>query len=251
MQADVVGQIAHVLQDLSIPFQVRRHFNAARTADDQLDGPVDVTHHLRRLLGADGVLVGGDVPQLPGAVHLVAQAPELHPMWIGAAVGDAPVGVLGSGWAIAVFHPVAGLLWRAGAQVDGEHRRPVHLSTELDVFVRAELVGLDALPGQFAHDGPLLAGANPVHPVVARGEVATRVAHGRHVQSSESFQYVGAEALGISVGAVRVIHTFIYGSPHMLQEPAEDARVHRADLKVRVQFYRCRFHGPWVLLFTN
>jgi hypothetical protein len=49
------------------------------------------------LLRADGVLIGRDMSQLPGAVHFIAQTAELDGVRLMAAVGDVHVRVMRPG----------------------------------------------------------------------------------------------------------------------------------------------------------
>ena len=244
VQADVVGQIAHVLQHRAVPLHVGGELHGAGAARHQLNGRVGILHHLGGLLGADGVLVGRHVAELPLAIHLVAQAPQSDVVRFGCAGRRAQVGVARAGGAVAVLDPVARLLRGAGAEVDGHHRRPVHLPAQPDELLGAESVGLDTLPGQLAHPRTLLARADAVLPVVAGGEVAARVAHGSHAQSGEGIEDVGAAAVGVGVDAVRIVDAFVHGAAHVLEKSPEHARVDPADPKVGVQRDSRSLHVP-------
>src|SRR5690606_16049315 len=131
----------------------------------------------RRLGGEPTVLGGGRVPDLPRAVHLVAQAPQLDAERVRAAVGPAQVGVLRATGVVGVLQDVAGLLDAAGAEVDRHHRLGARRLRPAGELAETELVGLDRAPGPVEPARPLLLRADPVLPVVAGDEVAAGVAH--------------------------------------------------------------------------
>ena len=244
MQADVVRQAAQAGQDLPVPIHVGGQPDAARSACDQLDGGIGILHHLGGLPGADRVLVGRNMAELPGAVHLVAQAPQLHGMRFAAAVRGAQVGVAGARRAVAVLDPVARFFRRTGAEIDREHRRPAHVPAQADVLVGAEPVRLDALPRQLAHRRALGAWADAVLPVVAGDEVAARIAHRRHVQPPQRGQHVRPAAVGIRVGAVGIVDSLVHRASHVLEEPAEHAGIDRCNPKLRVRNDLRRLQSP-------
>ena len=96
-------------------------------------------HDLAGFARLAGIFLGFQVADLPGAVHLVAQAPVFHLVGLGIAVADAQVGVIGAGRGVAVFHPGAGFVQRAGAQVDAQHGRRAQLAAVFDEFIGAKL----------------------------------------------------------------------------------------------------------------
>ena len=236
VQADVVGVIAQVVEDLPVPFHVGvEHVHGAGTAGDQLDPPVRVLHHLRGLLGPDRVLVRRHVAELPVAVHLVAQAPQADVVGHLLPVAHPYVGEVRARGTVAILDPVPGFLGRARAEVDREHGIPVHLAAQPDELVGTESVRLDALPGEFAHSGTQLLRAHAVHPVVAGGEVAAGVPHDGHGLTFHRIHDVRAEPVLVRVLAVRVVHALVDRPADMLQEASEDPRIDRRDLEFRVR----------------
>ena len=152
-----------------------------------------------------------------------------------ASVGGPEIGIACAGCAIAILHPVAGLFRCSGAEIDRQHRGPVHRVAKPDVFVGSELVAFKALPGQFAYCGALGGISDAIHPVVARGEVSAGVAHRGHVQASQRMEDIRPTSVGIRMGAVRLIDALIDRPPHVFQESAENAGINRADLELAVQ----------------
>src|SRR5262249_137313 len=73
----------------------------------------------------------------------------------------------------------------------------------LQKFVRAEAVAFDRAPGHLQTRGTFVSRADAVHPVVVRGEVATRPTQLRDVQSFHRFQHVAAEP--VRVGEPRAV----------------------------------------------
>jgi hypothetical protein len=119
---------------------------------------------------------------LPRAVQLVAQAPELDVVRVLDPVRPAQVGQVGAARVVAVLEEVARLGDTAGAEVDRHHRldagdvRPVH------ELVEPHAVGLDRPPGEVEARGPVLDRTDAVLPAVAGDEVAARVPHQRRAQ---------------------------------------------------------------------
>ncbi len=72
--------------------------------------------------GEAPVLVGRLVADLPGPVHLVAEAPQPHAVGVGGAVLDAQVGPPRAAGVVGVLELVAGFLDAARPEVDGDHR---------------------------------------------------------------------------------------------------------------------------------
>ena len=210
-------------------------------AGDGFDAPVAGLHQLGGLAGAQRVLLGGHVAELPETVHLVAQAPQRHGVRLGAAVGGAQVGVACPDRGVAVLHPVAGLLGGAGAQVDRQHRLPVQLAAQPDELVGPEAVRLDRLPGQLAQRESLVLRADAVAPVVAGDEVAARIAHDRHFQFAQRVEDVRAQSVGVRVAGLRIVDPAVDRAAHVLQKTAEDARAHFAHDVSGVQVQRGAF----------
>lgn len=55
-------------------------------------------------------------------------------------------------------------------------------------------------------------------------------------------EHVAAQAVGVGVGAARVVDALVDGAAHVLHEAAEEARVHRRNLETRVQGQGCVAH---------
>ena len=112
MQRKSVDVVVARLQDLAVPLQIRRHAGPARSAGDQRQRPIDVTHLPRRILRLHAVFGGRHVTDLPAAVHLVAQTPVLHVVRLGIAVLATQVAPLRALVHVAVLHQRRRLLLR-------------------------------------------------------------------------------------------------------------------------------------------
>ena len=119
---------------------------------------------------------------LPRTVHLVAQAPELDAKRLPRAVFDAQVAIIAAARMIGVFHDVSRRVRAARAQIDGVHHLGIGLFAPVRELMQAHLVGLGGKPGKIQPVGTLRARAHAVLPVKAADEIATRIAHHRHVQ---------------------------------------------------------------------
>src|SRR5690606_13288515 len=90
---DHVDQVVGLGEDGVLPGREGLHLRAGGAAGDQLEGGVLLAHEAGGLGGDPRVLLGGLVPGLPGAVHLVAEAPHADAVGLGVAVLGALVGV--------------------------------------------------------------------------------------------------------------------------------------------------------------
>ena len=157
---------------------------------------------------------------LPRAVHLVAEAPELHAVGICRAVFFAQVAPVRAAGVVAVFHQIPGGVRAAGAEVHRHHGRGVNGSAPAHELVGAEGVGLGGAPCELQPAGAVLYGADAVFPVVTRNEVAAGVPHERDLQFSDQGVHVGAEAVSVRRGVARLVDAAVNGSPEMLDERA-------------------------------
>src|SRR5690606_7858005 len=130
-----VDDVVRLLQDGRLPRAEGRHGGAGAAAGDQLEVAVEGAHGAGGLGGEPAVLVRGLVPGLPGAVHLVAEAPHADVVRLLGAVGDAQVGQGGAGRVVAVRQQVDGLGDAAGAEVDRHHGLHPGLAAPADELV--------------------------------------------------------------------------------------------------------------------
>ena len=169
------------------------------------------------------------MPGLPGRVHLVAQAPQLHAVGLGVAVGRTFIGDARAGRQVAVLEELRCLLRAGGPQVDRHHRFGPDLPAPGHELVGAELVRLDRPPREVGAPGPLIERSHTVAPVVVRHEVPTRVPHHRHAQWSERVDHVAPQAALIAQRAAGIEHPLVDRPAHVFQEAGEDPFVDRGD----------------------
>ena len=151
---DVVDVVPALLDDDAVPLGIGRKPVGAAAAGDRLDGRVEALHERPSGAGPFGVGRGRDVPGLPGRVHLVAQAPQLHAVGLRVAVGRAFVRDARAGRHVAVLEELRCLLGAGGPQVDRHHRFGPDLPAPGHELVGAELVRLDRPPREVGAPGP-------------------------------------------------------------------------------------------------
>src|SRR5207245_367729 len=81
MKREGVNFVITLLQHVLIPGEVGRQARPARAAGDELNRAVDVTHLPGGVKRLAAVLDGGHVADLPGPIHLIAEAPALDSVW--------------------------------------------------------------------------------------------------------------------------------------------------------------------------
>ena len=179
MQGQVVDQAVCALEHLGVPGREAGHLVLRAAGDHEVDTGVNPPHDGGRLGGQFAVGAGAPVADLPRPVHLVAQAPGLDAVRLLGAVTDPQVGQRGPGPEVGVLDEVPRLRDAPGAQVDGVHHLGADQVQPAGHLAEAEGVALDAPPGEVEPRRTVLDRPDAVLPVVARGEVAARVAHDR------------------------------------------------------------------------
>ncbi len=179
MQRDAVHLVVALLQDLAIPGEIRRHERAAGSTRDQPQVRIDHPHLLGGVARLPPVLACLQLADLPGPVHLVAEAPVADVVRPIVPVRASELAPPRAAREVAVLDVGDGHLDRAGAEVQPEQRLGAHHAAPLEELVGAELVRLERIPGTIEHHRTLRLRADPVEPVVARDEIAPRIANDR------------------------------------------------------------------------
>jgi hypothetical protein len=122
---------------------------------------------------------------------------------------------------------VEGLLHAAGAEVDRVHDLDLGLGRPPGELVDADLVGLQAVPGQVPAAGPLGQRADAVLPPVPGDEVAARVAHHRDAHLAGQREHVGAEPVLVGPRVPRLVDPGVDAPAHVLHEGAEGTAADR------------------------
>ncbi len=190
---------------------------------------VEHAHRGCRHGGDLGVALRRAVPELPGTVQLVAEAPQPHIVGIRGTVARALVGKCGAVRMVRVFEQLQRGRGVAEAEVGGEHRLDARRAAPGGELVGAELVRLDRLPGQVEPTRTPIAGADAVSPVVAGDEVAAGVAHHRHAELAHQLQHVTTEAFGGRRRMPRLVDASVHAAAEVFDERAEKAGRRRAD----------------------
>ncbi len=235
VQGDVIHAVVGFLQHRGLPLGVGGHAGVGAAAHHQLQAGVDLPQGLGGLVGQMAVFQSGFVAHLPGAVHFVAQAPNLKIMGPGHAMGDAQVAVFAAGGVVAVLHQAAGRVDAPGAQVNSHHNIGPGLFCPAGKLVYANEVGLRAAPSQVQALGTLGHRAHAVLPEIVGDKIAAWVADNGHADLPDQIQHVPAEALLIGGGMAGLVNAAINSAAQVFNKRAIDALVNAADLKVRVQ----------------
>ena len=101
----------------------------------------------------------------------------------------------------------------------------------LQEVVGADLVGLQAAPGEVQGGGAVIARADPVLPDVVGHEVAAGIAEQGDAELADQVGHVGAEARRVGLRVVGLVDAGVDAAAHVLHERAEEAGVDRADRK--------------------
>src|SRR5262249_33495895 len=137
------------------------------------------------------------VPELPRAVDLVAEAPELHVVGRIAAVLAPLIGPVRVLRFVRVLHPMPGIVDRAEAQVEADIGLRADTLRVAQEPAGAEPVPLEAVPGQLQTRRALIFRADAVGPGVARREVAARPSQHRDAEGPDGLHHVLAVSVRV------------------------------------------------------
>ena len=191
-------------------------FELPQTTSSRLG--VVLPHGLGRLGRQPSVFGGRLVPGLPGAVHLIAQAPHPHVVRLGDAIGDTAIRECRPAGVVRVLEQIDRFPDPPGAQVDGHHGLDLRLAGPPHELVESELVGLGGVPGQVQPPRTLIRRPHPVLPAVAGDEVAAGIPDGRHAELSDQFQHVLAKPIVIGGRVARLVDAGVDTPPHVFDE---------------------------------
>ena len=242
VHGDVVDLVVVEVEDGALPVAEGGHLPCRGAAGHELQVLV---HHLHGAGGGTskvGVVLGVLVADLPGAVHLVAQAPHAHVVGLGVAVVPAHVRVLGTKLTVGVVEDIDGVLLATGAEVDRHHRLNLCLTAPLHELVQPEGVGLGGVPGQLAAGGTLGHRADAILPAVVGHEVAAGVPGHRDAELAHEPHDVLTQAVLVSGGVVRLEDAGVDAPTHVLHEDAVHAAVDLSDRAVGVNSNTCLSH---------
>ena len=225
VQRDAVHFVVALLQDLAIPGEIGRHEGAAGSTGNQLQVRIDDAHLLGGVARLPPVLARLQLADLPGSVHLVAEAPVADVVRPIVAVRSPELAPPRAPIEVAVLDVGDRRFDRAGAEVHAEQRLGAHQAAPLDELVGAELVRLDRVPGAIEHHGPLRFRTDAVEPVVAGDEIAARIANDRHAEILDLARDVGAESFPIGEPGSGLVDAGVDRPAEVLEERTEHAAV--------------------------
>ena len=144
-EVDVVERVLEHLRSHAPKVGIDRADDPHTTSS--IDG-IELAHALRGARRELAVVVGVAVAELPGPVHLVAEAPHLSRRTAPAPFAARSSVQRGRHRRVRVLEQVERLLRAARAEVDGEHEVAADLVEPRRELVQPDLVGLGRVPGE-------------------------------------------------------------------------------------------------------
>ena len=191
-----------------------------------------------RLRRHSSVFVRGLVPYLPGAIQLVAQAPDLDVEWLPMTVRNAQVRPIRATRVIAVLEEIDCLLHPSGSQVESLHHLDIGLAGPVGELGDSEGVGLQRVPRGVETGGTLLHGSGPILPAIPGHEVATRVANHADSHLPNQIEHVAVEPVPIGCLVIRLENPGVNTAAHMLNERSEGPPLDLADSEIGIDGQR-------------
>ena len=189
MDGNIVQQVSGFFQQRISPIAV------GSRGGEKIYVLVGAQHQFGTLGHQRAPLVDALLAELMPSPVLVADAPIFHIERLRMAVLGPLAGEFAFGL-VAIFHPVAHLLHRAGAGVGADERLAAYLAAPLDELVGAEGVRILDLPCLIP-DG-LAVRPHSVFPVVGRHETTSRPPHDRDLELLYRLDHILAEPILVS-----------------------------------------------------
>src|SRR5690606_22651270 len=199
-------------------------------------------HRLGRLVGEMAVFGRGLVTDLPGTIHLIAEAPELHAPWLAPTVAGPQVTPVGAAGMVAVFEEAARRIEAARAEIDRKHHLGPGGRAPVGEFVDADLVRFARAPGEIEPHRTALLRSDAILPIIGGDEIAPGIAHDRDAQLADTLEHVAAEAPGVGARVPGLVDPGVDSSAEMLEEGAVETVVDSGDRKIPVRRHRRLHH---------
>ena len=241
MHRNEVYVIVNVIENGKLPFTEGLHIVVRASASDELYRGVGPFHKLCRFGRYSAVVLSRLVTYLPGAVHLVSEAPGLYSEGLLEAVALSHICVVSIGIKIAVFKQVLSVRGRTRAEIYRHHNLCLCALCPLLKLVDAYLVRLNRFPSELKSFRALRSVTRAVHPVISRNEVSAGVSDDRNVYHFDKLHYVGAEAHIVSRSVRGLVNTAVNGSAEMLDERAVYSFVYLSYCEILIDRNLC-FH---------
>ena len=241
MKGDEIHIIIGMLQRRRLPLREGRHLRVGAAAGYKLNRRIDDLQRLRRLSREPAVLHRRLRAELPGAVHLIAQAPYFDSERILHAVADAQVRILASGGMVAVFQQIAGVGHSSCAEVDRHHNLGIHRFRPFMKLIQADLIGLHAPPGKVQSSRPLTDRADAVLPDETGYEITSRIADDRNFEIPDQLHDVPAEPILIRARMSRLVDPGIDCPPQVFDKGAVDSLIDAGDPEILINNHFCEF----------
>ena len=239
MKGDVVHIVIGMFQNGGFPAAEGGHSQVGAAAGHQFNGGIHPLHDLGGFSGDPSIFFGGFGADLPGAVHLVAQAPGFDVERLFKAIGSPFVAIQGTAGEVTVFHQIPGFFGSSGTQVYGHHHLRAGPFGPFLKLIDTHLVGFNHFPGQFQPPGALVFGTSAVFPAIAGYKVTAGIPDDGNLELAYQIQYVLPEAHVIGSGVIRLINAAVDRPSQMFNKGTVDAVVNSADLVVLSQFHGC------------
>ena len=227
VRGDHRGTVAGRIQHIALPRAEGGHVTEGGTAGHELKTRICAVQRGGGLCSQSTVVRSAAVPDLPGPVHLIAQAPQAHIPRLGPTVGCTLICQGGALLAVHVLEEIRSLGHAARAEVHGEHRLGACRVGPVHELVQAHGVRLGGMPGKVTPHRSLIDRADTVLPAVTGDEVPSGIAHEGHAQLADEIQHVAPEAVLIGRRVSGFVDARVDAAAHVLDEGPEQATAGR------------------------
>ena len=229
VERESVNIVVALLEHLAVPLEVSGHTRATGPAGNQLERRIHVAHLAGGVGGLEAIFLGRHVPDLPGAIHFVAQAPVAHFVGIGNSVLAAQIAPASSLLHVAILDERGGFFGRSGPQIQAHERFGAGGFTPGKKFVGSELVRLGGVPSFVENARPTLFWTDAVEPVIAGNKITSRITNDRNTQLADFAEHVLAKTVGVGEFRPGLVDAFVDGASEMFEKRPEQVAIKRRD----------------------
>src|SRR5260370_10056325 len=169
------------------------------------------------------------MPNLPGPVHFVTQAPVADVVRLRKSVLTAQFAPFRSFVNVAIFHEGSRLLGSPRTQIESHQRFRACSLAPSHELIGPELVRVHGIPSLVVYTRPILLWPHAVQPVVPRDEVAAGITDDGNAEFPHFLQHIFAESIGAGHLGPRAVDALVDRAPQLLEKTPETITRQRGD----------------------
>ena len=178
--------------------------------------------------------LGGFLTDLPWSIHFVAEAPKLHGVRFFVSVRGSEVAQAGPSRVVAILEIFSRFIGSARSQVYPKHWLRLGQLAPFNKFIGSKSVRLRTEPSEIQTFRSLLDRTDPILPIIARHEIASRITNDRRAKFSNQFEYITSKSVVVRCWVAGLKNAGVNAAAQMLNERPKQTAVQFRKAKIRI-----------------